>query len=138
MSPKAPQKDMEPMVFISHSERDGDIATELGRRLRSHGLKVFLDYSDLVPGADFQRALLSAIEDADFMVVLMSPNYFKSKWSRTELSYGLEANKRLLPVLISGRPEGPLSYLQYIDASKESPLSLADEVARLVRASRDR
>jgi hypothetical protein len=133
VSSETSQKTEAPRVFISYARTEDHFAQNLAEKLQSSGISVFYDHADLAVGEDFQEVLRSTIERCDFVVVLMSPQYFRSPWCQAELSWGLEANKRLLPVLIDGEPQGPLSYIQYLDASHDSDVRLSNEIAGLVK-----
>ena len=126
-------------MFISHAQADASVVQQLAQALRSLGLDVFSQYSDLNPGDNFEKILRSAIEHSDVLVVLMSPEYFKSPWGQTELSSALtltlRTEKRLLPVLLRGEPRGPISNFVYLDASHDSVDQLASKIADFAKAT---
>ena len=122
-----------PRVFISYARADSDIAARLADELRADN-EVFLDVDSLPVGANFQEELRRTIEKSDVVLVLMSPAYFSSQWAKTELSLALEEGKRLLPVRLSGEPDGALSYLVYLDASDLSTSELAAKATSVIRS----
>ena len=122
-------------VFLSYARADSHVVRTLADDLNSIGAQVFLDVETVEIGDSFQEVIRKTILISDIVVVLMSPAYFESQWAKVELSVALEANKRLLPVLLSGEPQGALSYLQYLDASQLSEDELAAQVSLLVRGA---
>ena len=137
MGSETSQRPDAPRVFISCAGTEDNLAQSLAEKLQSSGIIVFYDRADLAVGEDFLKVLRSTIERCDFVIILMSPQYFRSPWCQAELSWGLEANKRLLPVLLNGSPQGPLSYIQYLDASHDSDARLSNEIVGWVKGSHE-
>lgn len=92
-------------VFISHSNSryDMDFVRDLGEALTRRGYEVFVDIMDLPVGAtlgDSPNVTRSQIEDADAFIFVISPD--SVKWGlpcHEELSYAVEYNKRLMPIV---------------------------------------
>ena len=73
-------------IFISYRRTDSRIAAlDLHDSLIARGFDVFLDTHDIRPGEPFQEVLWHRLCDSDVLVMLDTPNYFDSKWTRTEL-----------------------------------------------------
>lgn len=74
-------------IFISYRRIDSAaIARQLQAKLTHRGYHVFLDESTIPPAANFQRELLSWINDADFLLLLASPRLGDSKWVMEEIT----------------------------------------------------
>ena len=59
-------------VFLSYASDDKKVASRLAQDLESEGLRVWTDSTELKPGENWLRALLSAIRSAPNFVVLVS------------------------------------------------------------------
>ncbi|MBD2459647.1 TIR domain-containing protein [Oscillatoria sp. FACHB-1407] len=86
-------------VFISYSRRDREFVIKLDNALRQTGRASWIDWSDIQPAEDWWKAIERGIESASNFVFIISPDSITSKVCRQELEYGLEHNKRLVPLL---------------------------------------
>lgn len=93
-------------VFVSYSHRDTEWVTgQLVARLKAAGLRVFIDYEELLPGQHLTSLLVRAIKQSRQIVVVLSPSWCKSAWCNRELLVELFSDSRLLrqrlvPVMI--------------------------------------
>ena len=73
-------------VFVSYRRVESrNAAVQLHDLLSGRGFDVFLDTHDIRPGQPFQDVLWHRLCDSDVMVMLDTPTYFESKWTRQEL-----------------------------------------------------
>ena len=73
-------------VFVSYRRVESrSAAVQLHDLLSGRGFDVFLDTHDIRPGEPFQDVLWHRLCDSDVMVMLDTPTYFDSKWTRQEL-----------------------------------------------------
>ncbi len=73
-------------VFVSYRRVESrNAAVQLHDLLSGRGFDVFLDTHDIRPGEPFQDVLWHRLCDSDVMVMLDTPTYFSSKWTRQEL-----------------------------------------------------
>lgn len=73
-------------VFVSYRRVESrTAAVQLHDLLSQRGFDVFLDTHDIRPGDPFQDVLWHRLCDSDVMVMLDTPTYFASKWTRQEL-----------------------------------------------------
>jgi len=91
-------------VFLSHSSKDKAFARKLSEELRANGVDVWIDEAELRIGDSLIDKIGSAINEADFIAVILSPNSVNSSWVQKELSLALTkefANKnvKVLPIL---------------------------------------
>ena len=66
-------------VFLSHSSKDKPFVRELHRRLRRDGLTCFFDEESIEWGANFVVSLERGIDDCEFFVAVLSPEFVRSK-----------------------------------------------------------
>lgn len=73
-------------VFVSYRRVESRAAAlQLHDLLSGRGFDVFLDTHDIRPGDPFQDVLWHRLCDSDVMVMLDTPTYFDSKWTRQEI-----------------------------------------------------
>jgi len=73
-------------VFVSYRRTESrGAALQLHDLLSSRGYDVFLDTHDIRPGDPFQDVLWHRLVDSDAIVMLDTPSYFASKWTRQEI-----------------------------------------------------
>lgn len=61
------------LVFVSHSSQDTWVARQIAREIEAVGAKPFLDEAEVDAGADFEEDILSFLERAHELVVLLTP-----------------------------------------------------------------
>ena len=97
-------------VFLSHNSRDKPAVIALAKRLRAHGLRVWLDVWELRPGHPWQEALERIIETTQTAAVLVGGDGL-GPWEDVEMRACLnEFVKRrlpIVPVLLPTCPEKP-------------------------------
>jgi len=86
-------------IFISYSRADGEFARRLARDLRSANIDVWLDTLDIPPGAMWDQVVEAALQECTRMIVVLSPDAIASRPVMDEVSFALDENKTLLPVL---------------------------------------
>ncbi|MDI7923105.1 toll/interleukin-1 receptor domain-containing protein, partial [Ferirhizobium litorale] len=73
-------------VFVSYRRTESRAAAlQLHDLLNSRGFDVFLDTHDIRPGDPFQDVLWHRLVDSDVIVMLDTPAYFASRWTRQEI-----------------------------------------------------
>jgi len=73
-------------VFVSYRRTESRAAAlQLHDLLNSRGFDVFLDTHDIRPGEPFQEVLWHRLVDSDVAVMLDTPSYFASRWTRQEI-----------------------------------------------------
>ena len=99
-------------VFISHSRINSSAAFRLCDELHKRNVETWLDVRDLKAGAEWEQAVVSAIQSAAGFVFLIGPPGDGDRWQTFEWQqivndeYYLDPLKPLIPVLI-GEPEIP-------------------------------
>jgi hypothetical protein len=73
-------------VFVSYRRTESRAAAlQMHDLLSARGFEVFLDTHDIRPGDPFQEVLWHRLVDSDVMVMLDTPTYFDSRWTRQEI-----------------------------------------------------
>jgi hypothetical protein len=116
-------------IFISYSRKDSRMMARLRDDLGALGIQVWTDES-LTPGTpSWRKAIEAAIEEADGLVVLLSPDAKESIWVERELDYADTHGVRIFPILVRGdeRDSVPFSLIgtQRVDARRQYDSALA-------------
>jgi len=74
-------------VFISHASEDkADFVDALANALDNEGLSVWYDEFTLNLGDGLIESINKGLSQSSFGIVILSPNFFRKKWPRRELS----------------------------------------------------
>src|SRR5579859_1225393 len=91
-------------VFISYAGSDGEIASHLADDLARAGINVWFDRK-IRPGDNWQDQINRHIEDAEAVVVVISPESLRSQWVRHEWTSALArslrggpGSRRIIPI----------------------------------------
>lgn len=85
------------LVFISHSSKDTWVAKQIARAVSDCGAAVFLDEADIAVGDDFEEKIVAALEQADELLVLLTPWALDRPYIWVELGGAL---MRKLPIIV--------------------------------------
>ena len=136
-------------VFISHSDRDVEIAkllVELLRNalhLRSNDIRcTSLDGYRMQGGASIDERLRSEVHDAELLIGLITPTSLRSAYVIFELGARWGAEKSMIPLLASGATpedlEGPLSGINALDSNVDGQVhQLLEDTAKYLHLSLD-
>ena len=90
-------------VFLSHSEVDSPWAATVSGVLEENGLEVWDPDRDVFPGDNWAAETAQALEEAEAMVVLLTPEGVGVPNVRRDMLYALGAKSyrnRLIPVVL--------------------------------------
>ncbi|HEX8443526.1 MAG TPA: toll/interleukin-1 receptor domain-containing protein [Allosphingosinicella sp.] len=109
-------------VFVSYRRVESTAAAlQLHDLLISRGFDVFLDTHDIRPGDPFQDVLWHRLVDCDVMVMLDTPGYFESRWTRQEIGRARAKEIQVLRVIWPEHEPTKLTDLAetvYLDAAE--------------------
>jgi TIR domain len=99
-------------VFVSYRRAESQkVAVQLHDLLTSRGFDVFLDTHDVRPGEPFQDVLWQRLCDSDVMMMLDTPTYFDSKWTRHEIGRAMAKEIHVLRLVWPGLTPSPFTAL---------------------------
>lgn len=127
-------------TFVSYARPDAPFALRLAADLRAAAVEVWLDQLDIQPGEPWDQAVEQALKRCDSLLVVLSPRAVDSRPVMDEVSYALETNKRIVPVVVE-RCELPfrLRRLHYTDFTTDYDAALRRVLAAFpTRAPEDR
>jgi hypothetical protein len=88
-------------IFISYSRKDMDFVRKLAGDLEQAGYDVWWDLTDLRGGDDWVRKIPAAIQESQFVIVVLSPNSVVSEWVEKEYTQALSLRKKIIPVMLT-------------------------------------
>ena len=120
-------------LFMSYASSDKDVAAKLAAKLEEAGYEVWSPDHHLFPGDNWPLKIGEALQQADGMVVLLSPDSVKSDSVRREIDFALGSLRfqdRLITVLVRPTEDIPwiLRKLKYVRLGK----NLANAARRIV------
>ena len=86
-------------IFISYSRRDSDFVRALHEALVARERQTWVDWEGIAPTADWMNEIHAAIDAAEAVVFVLSPESAASPVCAQELEHALAQNKRLIPIL---------------------------------------
>lgn len=123
---------MNEKIFLSHSDKDKKIASELKSKLSKHGLSVFLAHEDIDGGSDWVSKLYEEIQNSKVFIMLLTENYHTSKYTDQETGIAINCKKITLPICIDDtRPYGFASSKQAIVCSLPFEDSIIEKIANI-------
>ena len=86
-------------LFFSYARADSEFVLKLAEDLRSIGTNLWLDQLDIPGGARWDDAIEAALHESPCLLVVLSPASVASNNVMDEVSFGLETDKRIVPIL---------------------------------------
>jgi TPR repeat protein len=120
-----------PSAFFSYSREDSDFALKLAADLKAAGADVWIDRLDIKPGQWWDKSVEEALNRCPRMLVILSPASVNSKNVLDEVSFALEEQKTVLPILYRDcHIPFRLRRVQYVDFTED----YAEALKRLLDA----
>ena len=109
------------ITFISYSRRDSEFALELVNELRAAGFAIWFDQLDIQPGSRWDDEIEKALTQCSIFMVLLTPSSTASNNVKDEISYAIDKNKLIMPVLLKNAVVPlRLRRFQYVDFTEKS------------------
>lgn len=107
-------------AFFSYSRDDSSFVVRLAADLKAAGANVWLDQLDIIPGQRWDHAIEDALKNCPTLIVILSPTSVKSTNVMDEVSFALEEQKTVIPVIYKDC-EIPfrLRRLQHVDCKRD-------------------
>jgi hypothetical protein len=86
-------------IFISYSRADLSFVEYLVNALRADKREVWVDLKNIPPSAQWQREIDAAIDSAESLLFVISPDSIVSAACATELARAVTDKKRIIPVV---------------------------------------
>lgn len=123
-----------PQVFVSYSHKDHEFVRQLVTDLAGRGLEVWFD-GRIDKGADWDDSVQAALDGAQVMVLVLSPDAMKSENVQDEWSYYKDQKKIILPVLFrETQVHYRLHRVQYVDFLRQPYQTALDQLTDALEA----
>jgi WD40 repeat protein len=86
-------------LFVSYAREDQAAVRLLHTELAARGREAWVDWEGIEPSDQWLRTIMEAIDAADAIVVVLSPDWLESEVCRAEADRAIAENKRLIPVV---------------------------------------
>jgi len=87
-------------IFISYSRVDTEFVTRLINDLTRQGLNIWMDQRNIGAGQRWDSVIQDALEACDLFMIVLSPHSVESENVLDELSFAINSNKRIIPILL--------------------------------------
>jgi hypothetical protein len=103
-------------VFLSHARKDSSLAYKLAEQLRNVGFSVWMPEDHISLGDNWARMIGKALDDAELMVVLLTPKALESDVVRQniELAIGSRRFERRVFTVFVGLAPQPGKHVPWI------------------------
>ena len=118
-------------VFISYSRQNLTFAERLARDLDDAGFDVWLDVRQIKGGQEWRDAIFTGINQAEIVVVCLSPSAVESEWVRREILMARGQHKFVIPVMAENAIE---LMRQYDETAQLLDVQIIDFEGRYERA----
>lgn len=123
-------------IFLSHNSKDKRSANKLYNHLKLTGIKVWYDEAELYPGDSLIDKIGTAINEVEYLGVLLTPNSVKSEWVKKEVEIALnneiyERRVIVLPILIK-RCDFPPFLIGKIYSDLSTPYKYKKNINKLI------
>jgi predicted nucleotide-binding protein len=124
-------------IFVSYAKEDSDFAQNLVDALKAKNISVWYDQGELRLGDSILRRIEDGLENSNYFLLLLSPEYFKKPWTQFErgVALGRGGKGRILPVFLKHcnqkelvRSAPSIAGSRGIEADKHS----LDEIAAMI------
>jgi len=130
-------------IFLSYAQEDSPVAAALGRELTKAKIQVWNPSQEVEPGENWSLKIGEALERADAVIVLFSPNSGRSPWIQREIEYALTSPRlegRLIVVEVKPTKHMPwilrkLQPIRLYESPTKARKSLLSRVEHLAKAS---
>ncbi|MGH9875319.1 MAG: toll/interleukin-1 receptor domain-containing protein [Pyrinomonadaceae bacterium] len=128
---------MSKQIFISYSNTDSEWARSFADALERHGLRVWLDKSEIQAGESWREALESGLRESDVVVALINPQTSFKANLYFELGAAIGMGKRVVPIVPREMDNSKLPFelrmRRYL--VRESPENTAEQLADSLKAA---
>lgn len=132
-------------IFLSHNSQDKPFVRRLAIALQAKGVRVWVDEAEIKIGDSLLDKIQSAIDETDYLAVVLSPHSVTSSWVNQELKQALNyelKNKsvKVLPIFLADcEMPGFLRDKKYADFRSEAAFSagVSELLKRLLPESAD-
>lgn len=109
-------------AFISHRDTNKVYAHSMASILEGYGVSSFVAHDAIEPDKEWLLEILKALQTMDFMVALLSDDFYDSPWTNQEVGYAL--GKAVPVIVVKIGAIDPRGFMSPRQAIKSSPKQL--------------
>lgn len=117
--------------FISYSNQDEDFVNSLTDKFNNNNIEYFKYSKDIEWGQSITGEISKALDDAEYLVAVISLASLKSSWVNFEIGIAYAKNIKILPILTDKSLEIP-SYLNNLQC-----LTHLDDIDKFIKSQND-
>lgn len=121
-----------PMIFVSHSHYDKEIAGDIKDAVERYKANVFVAHEDIRPTKDWQEEIQETLKDCDVFVALLTDRFAESEWTDQETGIAVALGKTIIPIKLDLDPYGFISKLQALKWNDEKTEKSCRQLVRLL------
>jgi len=125
-------------VFISYSVKDKPVVDAVVARLEAESVRCWVAPRDVIPGADWGKSIINAIESSPIMLLLLSRSANESPQIKEEVEWAVNNRVRIIAFRVDDIPPArTLVYFiasQWIDAFSPPLERHLDNLAKTIKA----
>ncbi len=123
---------MKPDIFISYSRQCIGFVDELAHRLEKQEFNIWMDYLNLIPGRPWADQINKGLEEAEILLLVVSPESVSSRSVEVEWRHFLERKKRIILLIFQAVPLPPdLAGQEWVDFRGGFASALKDLLQRI-------
>ncbi len=92
-------------IFISYARKDKDEVYPVLEFLEKNGYECWIDKYGIESGDQFKKVIITAINQCEVFLYMLSGNSVNSEWVEKEYSYAKRKSKRIIPFFLKGAAE---------------------------------
>jgi hypothetical protein len=92
------------------------------------GVSAFVAHEDIEPSLEWQKEIESALQTADVLCALITPEFHASRWTDQEVGFALGRNTPIVAVRLGADPYGFIGKIQAVSGSLDRPVELATSI----------
>lgn len=91
-------------LFISYSRKDFNEVSSILETIKTAipNLSYWFDIDGIESGDEFEDKIISAIDNSSYVLFALSENSIQSQWTKDEVMYAKNTDKKVIPVLLKG------------------------------------
>src|SRR5262249_51747902 len=120
-------------IFISYSQKDGDIAASLATQLDEAGLRGFMADRNILVASEWEPELREALSASDYVLLIMTPRSKDSLWVAAEAGAAWVLEKKLIPTINLVEPEDLFEPLRKFQVRRIETREQIDTLVRELR-----
>ncbi len=121
------------LIFISYSNNDKELASDIKRAFEQidDGIKCFIAHDDIPPGSEWEKEILSNLENADVFMPLQTKNLVQSAWCQQEVGYAIKRGIDVIPLKPTDSGVDPIGMYYKYQAAKIDTSNIVGSLKKL-------